>query len=55
MYLETKEEVDEFAAWVKSLDNPKVHGLFIIFAFSSTCQVLNLVFLAWWDHKVNNS
>jgi len=55
MYLETKEEVDEFAAWVKSLDNPKVQGLFIIFAFSSTCQVLNLVFLAWWDHKVNNS
>ena len=26
MYLETKEEVDEFSAWVKSLTNPKVQG-----------------------------
>ena len=27
MYLETKEEVNEFSAWVKSLTNPKVQGL----------------------------
>ena len=47
MYLETKEEVDKFAAWVKSLDNPKVQGLFIIeFAFSITCRVLNFVFFS---------
>ena len=27
MYLETKEEVDKFSAWVRSLTNPKVQGL----------------------------
>lgn len=26
MYLETKEEVDKFSAWVRSLTNPKVQG-----------------------------
>jgi len=26
MYLETREEIDEFSAWVKSLTNPKVQG-----------------------------
>ena len=55
MYLETKEHVDEFSAWVKNLNNPKIQGLFIKFAFSSD-ECLNwLIFIAWWDHKVNNS
>jgi hypothetical protein len=35
MYLETKEAVDEFSAWIKTLDNLKVQGLSIKFAFSS--------------------
>jgi hypothetical protein len=26
MYLETREEVDKFSEWVKSLTNPKVQG-----------------------------
>jgi len=55
MYLETKEDVDEFSAWVKSLDTPKIQGSFIKFAFSSDECLTWLFFIAWWDHKVNNS
>jgi hypothetical protein len=54
MYLETKEHVDEFLAWVKSLDNPNIQGLFIKFAFSGDECLTWLFFIAWWDHKLNN-
>lgn len=46
MYLETKEEVNEFSAWVRSLTNPKVQGLctaFVLIITKLTVFPLSLV------------